>query len=134
MSRRFPLERVARKEFGRLVKAVDRLGKEPDETKIHDLRIMLKRVRYAAELAAPERKAPGRFLADAKTLQDLLGKHQDAVIAEQHLRAAVVSDPPTAAAFVAGRLAELQHTSRALVRERLPAAWKRLRKSGARLD
>lgn len=129
-----PLERVARKEFGRLVKAVDRLGKEPDETKIHALRIMLKRVRYAAELAAPDRKALGRFLADAKTLQDLLGKHQDAVVAETHLRAAVVSDSPTAAAFVAGRLAERQHTRRALVRERLPAAWKRLRKSGARLN
>jgi CHAD domain-containing protein len=129
-----PLERVARKQFGRLVTAVDRLVQEPDETTIHALRIMLKRVRYAAELAAPDRKALGRFLADAKTLQDLLGKHQDAVVAEKHLRAAVVSDSPTAAAFVAGRLAERQHTRRALVRERLPAAWNRLRKSGARLN
>jgi CHAD domain-containing protein len=117
-----------------LVAVVDRLGKHPGENEIHALRIMLKRVRYAAELAAPERKARREFLADAKVLQDLLGEHQDAVVVEQYLRASTVSDAASAAAFVAGRIAERQHTRRALVRERLPAAWKRLRKSGARLD
>ena len=129
-----PLERVARKEFRRLVKALDRLGKDPQEAEIHSLRIALKRVRYAAELATPDGEAQRRFLADAKALQDLLGKHQDAVVAEKHLRAAVISDSATAAAFVAGRVAERQRKRRALVREQLPAAWKRLRKSGARLN
>ena len=128
-----PLERIARKEFRRLIRAVDRLGKEPDQHEIHALRIMLKRVRYASELAAPDREALQRFLAHAKTLQDLLGEHQDAAVAEQHLRAATVSDPSTAAAFVAGRIAERQRTRRALVREQFPAVWRRLRKSGARL-
>ena len=129
-----PLQRVVRKEFGRLVKAVDRLGKEPDETRIHALRIMLKRVRYTAELAAPDRTALATFLANAKTLQELLGKHQDAVVIENHLRATVVSDPQTAAAFVAGRLTERQHTRRALIRDQLPASWKRLRKSATHLS
>ena len=129
-----PLERIARKEFRRLVEALDRLGEDPDESEIHALRIMLKRVRYAAELVGPDRKARRRFLADAKILQDLLGEHQDAVVVEQYLRAATVSDEANAAAFVAGRIAERQRTRRALVRERLPAAWRRLRKSGARLD
>jgi len=128
-----PLERIARQEFRRLVKAVDRLGKHPDENAIHGLRIALKRARYAAELAAPEGEASRRFLADAKILQDLLGEHQDAVIAEQRLRAATVVDTQTAAAFVAGRIAERQRARRARVTERLPAAWKRLRKSGTRL-
>ena len=129
-----PLERIARKEFRRLVAVVDRLGKHPDESEIHALRIMLKRVRYAAELAAPDRKARRRFLAEAKLLQDLLGEHQDAVVVERYLRAATVADAASAVAFVAGRLAERQRSRRALVREQLPAAWKRLRKSGARLD
>jgi CHAD domain-containing protein len=129
-----PLERIARKEFRRLVEALDRLGEDPDESEIHALRIMLKRVRYAAELVVPDRKARRRFLADAKILQDLLGEHQDAVVVEQYLRAATVSDEANAAAFVAGRIAERQRARRALVRERLPAAWRRLRKSGARLD
>ena len=128
-----PLEKIARKEFRRLLAIVDRLGKHPGEGEIHALRIMLKRVRYAAELAAPDRKERRRFLADAKILQDLLGEHQDAVVVEQYLRASTVSDAASAAAFVAGRIAERQRTRRALVRERLPAAWKRLRKSGARL-
>lgn len=130
---RVPLEQIARKEFRRLSKTVDRLGKHPGEAAIHGLRIALKRARYAAELAAPEGRTGQRFLADARILQDLLGEHQDAVVAEQHLRAATVADTRTAAAFVAGRLAERQRARRDRVRERLPAAWRRLRKSGARL-
>jgi CHAD domain-containing protein len=129
-----PLERIARKEFRRLVAAVDALGKDADESEIHGLRILLKRARYAAELAAPDRKVLRRFLADAKSLQDLLGEHQDAVVAEQYLRAAAVSDRSSAVAFAAGRIVERERARRALVRARLPAAWKRLRRSGARLD
>ncbi len=128
-----PLERIARKEFRRLIQAVDGLGKHPSEAAIHKLRIKLKRARYAAELSAPTGDVGRRFLADAKTLQDLLGEHQDAVVAEERLRATTVADAQTAAAFVAGRLAERQRTRRARVKERLPAAWKRLRKSGTRL-
>lgn len=128
-----PLKRIARREFRRLVEAVDSLGKNPDEAAIHSLRIALKRARYAAELAAPSGEAGGRFLADAKVLQDLLGEHQDAAAAEQHLRSATVVDAPTAAAFVAGRIADRQAARRERVRQRIPSAWKRLRKSGARL-
>jgi CHAD domain-containing protein len=128
-----PLERIARAEFRRLVKAVDRLGKHPDEAAIHRLRIALKRARYAAELSAPKGKTGRRFLADARTLQNLLGEHQDAVVAEERLRSAAVVDLRTAAAFVAGRIAERQRARRARVTEQLPAAWKRLRRSGSRL-
>jgi CHAD domain-containing protein len=128
-----PLERIAGKQFRRLVKAVDRLGKHPTEDAIHRLRITLKRARYAAELAAPKGETGRRFLADARNLQDLLGEHQDAAVAERHLRAAVVVDSRTAAAFVAGGLVERGRVRRAQIQDRLPAAWKRLRKSGARL-
>jgi CHAD domain-containing protein len=128
-----PLEKIARREFRRLVRAVDRLGRHPGETDIHRLRIALKRARYAAELSAPKGKAGRRFLADARTLQNLLGEHQDAVVAEQRLRSAAVVDLRTAAAFVAGRIAERQRARRGRVTEQLPAAWKRLRRSGARL-
>ncbi|MGH2934903.1 MAG: CHAD domain-containing protein [Gaiellaceae bacterium] len=129
-----PLDRIARKEFRRLVDAVDRLGKHPEQEAIHQLRIALKRARYAAELAAPDGAATRRFLADARKLQDLLGEHQDAVVAEERLRALVVADARTAAAFVAGRIAERQRARRGQVQRRLPAAWKRLRKSGAHLS
>jgi CHAD domain-containing protein len=128
-----PLEKIARKEFRRLAKGVAQLGSKPDDGAIHKLRIALKRARYASELSAPEGKRGRRFLADAKTLQTLLGEHQDAAVAEVRLRATTVFDTATSAAFVAGRLAERQRLRRERVLEQLPAAWKRLRKSAARL-
>jgi CHAD domain-containing protein len=127
------LDRVTRKELRRLLAALDALGKSPSEAALHGLRILLKRVRYAAELAAPDDKARKRFLADARRLQDLLGEHQDAVVAEERLRSSAVTDEATAMAFLAGRLAERQHARRARVNKRLPAAWKQLRASGLRL-
>jgi CHAD domain-containing protein len=128
-----PLESLAHREFRRLAKLVDRVGKRPDERSVHRLRIALKRARYASELVAPKGGGRKRFLADARILQELLGEHQDAVVAEQRLRKATVEDVRTAAAFAAGRIAERQRARRERVQERLPAAWKRLRKSGARL-
>jgi CHAD domain-containing protein len=129
-----PLEQIARTEFRRLAKAVARLGKQPGGDAVHSLRIALKRARYAAELAAPEGGARRRFLEHARALQDLLGEHQDATVAERHLRAVAVVDARTAAAFAGGRLAERQRLRRAHVQQQLPGAWKRLRKSGADLD
>jgi len=128
-----PLARVGRKEFDRLGNHVRRLGSHPDEVALHALRIALKRARYAAELSAPPGKRGERFLADAKVLQDLLGEQQDAAVAQQRLRAATVVDSPTAAAFVAGRLAERRRAHRTTLSRRLPEAWKRLRRSGANL-
>jgi CHAD domain-containing protein len=128
-----PIDGIARREFRTLVKTVDRLGKHPAQEALHGLRITLKRVRYAAELAAPEGENGRRFLAAARLLQDLLGEHQDAVVAEAHLRASTVVDERTAAAFAAGRIAERQAARRAQVRAALPAAWKRLRRTGHRL-
>ncbi|HEX3456018.1 MAG TPA: CHAD domain-containing protein [Gaiellaceae bacterium] len=128
-----PLEKIARKEFRRLAKGVERLGGKPDNGAIHRLRIALKRARYASELSAPQGKRGRGFLADAKVLQTLLGEHQDAAVAEVRLRATTVFDAATSAAFVAGRLAERQRLRRERVLEQLPATWKRLRKSAARL-
>jgi CHAD domain-containing protein len=128
-----PLEQLARKEFRRLARAVGRLGRHPDDEAIHRLRIALKRARYAAELADNTRKAGRGFLAEARGLQTLLGEHQDAAVAEERLRAATVVDGPTATAFLAGRIAERQRARRERALERLPKAWKRLRRSGRRL-
>jgi CHAD domain-containing protein len=129
-----PLEQLARDEFARLAKRVRKLGKRPDDETLHGLRIALKRARYAAELAAPASKAGRRFIARARELQDVLGEHQDAVVAEERLRSATVADTRSAAAFAAGRLAERQVARRARALERLPRAWARLRDAGARVS
>jgi CHAD domain-containing protein len=128
-----PLERIARREFRRLARTLDRLGKHPDDVAVHGLRIALKHARYAAELYAPEGKAGRALLEAAKTLQLLLGEHQDAVVAESLLRSSTVVDARTGAAFVAGRMAERQVVRRERVKAQLPGAWRRLRKRGGRL-
>jgi CHAD domain-containing protein len=124
-----PLERLARREFRRLAKAVARLGKQPEDGAIHRLRVLLKHARYAAELAPPAAETGRNFVEAAKALQVLLGEHQDAAVAESLLRASAIVDARTGAAFVAGRLAERQAARRERVRAQLPRAWRRLRKA-----
>ncbi len=126
-----PLRRLARRQFRRLLEAVDQLGEDANDDALHALRIALKRSRYTAELSQAKGTAMRRFLADTRALQALLGDYQDAVVAERQLRALAVNDTRTAAAFVAGRIVERQRARRTRIAKRLPAAIKQLRKSGA---
>ena len=128
-----PLDRIARREFRALAKTIKRLGPRPEDSQLHELRISLKRARYAAELSAATGSSADLFFDAAKTLQGLLGEHQDAAVAESLLREATVIDKATAAAFVAGRIAERQPARMARAKNRIPAAWRRLRKRGSRL-
>jgi CHAD domain-containing protein len=110
-----------------------RLPDKPSDAQLHALRIRGKRARYAAELAeATVGRPASRFLAKAKVFQDLLGDHQDAVVADATLRrwAATVVSPSTA--FAAGRLAERMRLRRAAAREALPATWKKLLRRGTK--
>ena len=77
---------------------------EPGTTGLSPAEIMgpIEGARFSpAELAAPRGSHRKRFLADARVLQNLLGEHQDAVVAERALRRASVDDVQTAAAFAA---------------------------------
>jgi CHAD domain-containing protein len=123
-----PLGDIATRELRRLLKAIRRLDDHPADAKLHALRIMVKRARYAAELAGPGDVARHRFLEHARKLQTLLGDHQDAAVAEAQLRAAAAVAGDPGAAFAAGLLAERQHARRARVTKQLPDAWRRLRK------
>ena len=75
---------------------------------MHRIRIVAKRCRYAAELAEPVIGKPARELAAAVTrIQDVLGEHQDAVIADAWLaKAAPECSPPEA--YALGMLAEIE--------------------------
>ena len=65
----------------------DGLGEDPEDEALHEARKGVKRARYAADLAAHELGRPGeRFVAVAKKLQDILGDHQDAVVAQTRIR------------------------------------------------
>jgi CHAD domain-containing protein len=119
---------LAAGEYRRLRGAVRTLGKNPSDEALHEVRKRGKRARYAAELAGGKRAK--RFVEAAKSFQDVVGEHQDAVAAEERLTALVPKTKSPEAVFVAGRLLERQHSRRRKARKSLPKAWKKLERKG----
>ena len=119
-------------EWKRTRKAFARLGDASPDDELHAGRIRVKRARYAAELAAHELGKPGRaFVRAAKELQDVLGEHQDAVVAEERIRAWAGPDVERGAP---ARLVEAERERRASGRGRWPEAWDALRRAAKRLS
>ena len=116
------LAELVRRPYRKLTKAANALGADPPDDDLHALRIKGKRLRYAAELAAPAGGKPVEKLIKAtKGLQDVLGDHQDAVIAEQEVRrllAELGDEIEVNVVFVAGRLVERERARRAECRAR----------------
>ncbi|WP_372491316.1 CHAD domain-containing protein [Amycolatopsis tucumanensis] len=115
---------VVRKPYRKLTKAVTALPADPPDDELHELRIHGKRLRYAAETAksAARKKQVTRvreLIKATKRLQDVLGDHQDAVVAAERMRALVAATDEPAVGFVAGRIAERELRRRAAAR----AAW-----------
>ena len=92
------------------------------------MRIEAKRVRYTCEALAPVLgKRASRLARAANELQDVLGEHQDAVVAGDWLRAHSAADG-VVTAFTVGELAALELVARDDARSRWPAAWKTVRR------
>jgi CHAD domain-containing protein len=120
-----PLASLWRSEWKRTRRAFKGLGDRSSDDALHASRIKVKRARYAAELAAHELGKPGRrFVEAARSLQDVLGEHQDAVVAEERILAwrEAGGDPG-----VAAELVELERERRAGARATWRAAWHELR-------
>jgi CHAD domain-containing protein len=125
-----PLAEIASGEFRRLRRAMAKLGRKPSDEALHRARIKGKRARYAAELAeATIGKPAARFIARAKEFQDVLGAHQDAIVAEAKIRD-LAADAPRHVALVAGRLIERERERRRAARAELPRVWKKLKRAG----
>jgi CHAD domain-containing protein len=121
------LRGAANREYERLRKAVEALDEDAVDEDLHEARIRVKRMRYAAEAAGVD----GPLVDRAKELQDTLGEHQDAVVAEASVRELLGRVRGTGrTAFAAGRLVERQQARKEHARCSWPAAWKRLRKAG----
>jgi CHAD domain-containing protein len=124
------LRKLAAKEFKRLRKLADRLGPDATDQELHRARILGKRARYTAELAEPEVGKPARrFVEHARAFQDVLGTHQDAIVAEARLRGLLADSPGSGAAFAAGRLVERERERRTEARAQLPEAWRELERA-----
>jgi CHAD domain-containing protein len=123
------LEKVTRREYRRLERLVKALGVAPSNDALHRVRIQAKRLRYATELSSQLLGKDGRkVVAAAKKFQDVVGAHQDAVVAEEHIRTAVRRARGVGSGLAAGRLIERERARRVEARAALPAAWKRLRR------
>ena len=123
---------LARRPWTRLRRKVARLGADPTDAALHDVRIATKRCRYATQAVAPAIGEPAAQLARALgRLQDRLGEHQDAIVAETWLRAIAIESSP-ATAFVAGELVSAERRAALEARAEWPRAWRRVWKSRLR--
>jgi CHAD domain-containing protein len=127
------LREIARGEHGRLRREARSVRADSSDDQLHELRILGKRARYAAELAErSEGKRARRYLKAAKRFQDVVGEHQDAAIAEAHLRS-LEERCGRAGSFAAGRLVERQHERRRSARAELRTAWRSLDRAGRKV-
>jgi CHAD domain-containing protein len=127
------LSEIAGAAFARLRTAVKQLPERPTDDELHRVRIETKRARYAAELAEPELgKAGGRFVDRAKAVQDVIGEHQDACVAEDRLRALALRGGGKTG-LAAGRLVERQRRRKRDARRDFPDAWRKLEKAGRKV-
>ena len=127
------LQSIAAGEFRKLRKAVRALPTAPSDEALHAVRIRGKRARYAGELAEGVVGKPARrFVRDAKLFQDVIGEHQDAVVAEERIRGLLGEAGGPRAHFAAGQIVERERERRRAARAAFPKAWARLEKSGKR--
>ncbi len=119
---------VAAREFKKLRKAVQALPKKPSARDLHLVRLKVKRARYAGELAQAIVGRPAeRFVDKARKLQDILGEHQDAVVAQERLHTLLRG---RSAGTVASRLVKRQRSRRKAARAAFLKQWPKLKRRG----
>jgi CHAD domain-containing protein len=123
-------ERV-RRRFRKLRKSVGKLRAKSSMEDYHQVRRRAKQLRYATECGAVLFGKPADDLLKAlRRLQDRLGAHQDAYMAQKRL-AALAADPasglPPATLFLMGRLAEQNVQITAHARDTVTRSWRKVR-------
>jgi CHAD domain-containing protein len=114
--------RLAGRPWRRLAGAVAALPADPRDDALHQIRILAKRCRYAAEAVAPLVGPPAeRFAAAVADVQTVLGDHQDTVVGEAWLRDAASNEPGTGVA--AGELVAHERAERDRLRGQWPPSW-----------
>jgi CHAD domain-containing protein len=115
--------KIAGRPWRRLASAVDALGPDPSDAELHQVRILAKRCRYAAEAVAPiVGPVAARFAEAVEEVQTVLGDHHDSVVAESWLRHAAVVVPFCGSA--AGQLVALERSLRPELRAQWRKSWR----------
>src|SRR5215469_7096042 len=123
-------ERV-RRRFRKLRKSVRKLRPKSSMEEYHQVRRRAKQLRYATECGVVMFGKPADDLLKAlRRLQDKLGAHQDACMAQQRL-ATIAADPasglPPTTLFLMGRLAEHYAGVTGDTRRTLTRSWRKVR-------
>lgn len=117
------LEKLAAAEFRKLEKAARQTPPDATDEQLHALRIRAKRARYAAELAGGSRMSA--YVEALKRVQDVIGEHQDAVVAAERIRSVA-----SGGHAVAERLIEAERTRKLARRAEYPAVLDDARRRG----
>ncbi|MFC8224368.1 CHAD domain-containing protein [Streptomyces sp. NPDC057287] len=132
------LPRAVLKDHDRLATRIghalqQRPGEERDVA-MHEARKAAKRVRYAAEAAKPALGKPAkRFAERMKSVQSVLGDHQDSVVARDALRTlAVQAHDAGESAFTWGLLYGREEAAADARERELPEVWARASRPGPR--
>ncbi|KAA6221912.1 CHAD domain-containing protein [Streptomyces albofaciens JCM 4342] len=133
-----PMGEAVLKEYRRLAGRVAAAmaapaGPERDEA-LHSARKAAKRVRYAAEAAGPALGGPAeKFAGRMKRVQQLLGDHQDSVLAREALRdLAVQAHGAGEGGFSFGLLYGREEAAAAARERELPEVWRKASRPGLR--
>ena len=125
------LPKLTFSSWKKLRSAVGTLPSPPADADLHNIRILAKRARYAAEAVAPAvGERAKEFAAAAAKLQTVLGEHQDAVTMKAWLRTAAGSGRR---AFVAGQLVGKEDVARMKSTRQWRSIWKSLDRKRLRM-
>lgn len=123
------LAKAVRKDFAKVSALVEEAMRQPPGTDrdlgLHEARKKAKRTRYAAETANPALGGPAKALTKSmKSLQSLLGEHQDSFMARVTLRElSAVAHAAGESAFTYGVLYGREEQRAAAVEAELPVQW-----------
>ncbi|WP_406445436.1 CYTH and CHAD domain-containing protein [Streptomyces sp. NBC_01613] len=127
------IAKAVRKDFRKLSGLVEQaVALKPGQDRdlaLHEARKKAKRTRYSAEAAAPGLGSPASALAKSmKSLQSLLGDHQDSVMTRQTLRElSAVAHAAGESSFTYGVLYGREEAAAAAVERDLPGAWQEVK-------
>ncbi|MFM9593017.1 CHAD domain-containing protein [Streptomyces scabiei] len=128
------ITKAIRKDVGKVAALVEEALAQPPgadrDLAMHEARKKTKRTRYAAEAAQPLLGKPAKALVkDMKSLQSLLGDHQDSVMAREALRdlAHQAHAAPGESAFTYGVLYGREERRAERAEEALPSTWAEIR-------
>ncbi|GAA2769035.1 CYTH and CHAD domain-containing protein [Streptomyces indiaensis] len=136
---RKPVAKAVRKDFRKVSKLVERAAQlEPGTDRdlaLHDARKKAKRTRYAAEAAEPVLGKPAKTMVSSmKALQNLLGEHQDSVMARHTLRElSAVAHAAGESAFTYGLMHQREEQRAVRVEAELPGFWDGIKDGAAGL-